>query len=255
MKMMNYFALLIVGLLMQSCVTHQSLLSFNEDPKIPTTPQEITNYNPILIQQSDILQIRLSSSNASAILPFSMGGGTEEGQSSSAYEEYLVNSQGVINFPTLGKINVKGLTIEGAQDKIQDLLAPFFEQAPILQVTLSNFQVNVNGEVGSPGSLRVSNERLTILEAVSMSGDFTSFSNRDSILVIREIDGMRNFGYVNFNSAELFDSPYFYLQQNDVVYVPPTKIKVGTIRDPVTKFLPWVTSIVSVVAIVISLAR
>jgi len=255
MKSFMYLIVLLCVIGLTSCVTHQSLLNFSESPRIPTSPQAINNYNPIRIQQSDILQIRLSSANASAILPFSTAGMDSDNSQAAAFEEYLVNSDGAINFPTLGKISVKGLTIEEANEKIQGLLKPYFEQEPLLQVRLSNFQVNVNGEVNSPGALRVRNERLTILEAVTMAGDFTNFSQRDSILVIRENDGVRNFGYVNFNSAELFNSPYFYLQQNDVVYIPPTKIKVGTVRDPASKFLPWVSSLVSVAALIISLSR
>jgi len=213
----------------------------------------ITNFKPLTIQSSDILRIRVSSLNATAVAPFSMS--SSANKEGGGFDEYLVNSEGDISFPTIGKISVIGLQIEEVKAKILEKLMPFFEQEPIIQVRLANFRVNVNGEVRGPGSFTVYNERLTIIEAISLAGDFTSYSQRDSILIIREQNGERNFGYVNFNSSEIFSSPYFYLQQNDVVYVRPRKTKVNSIRDPASRFLPWISAGVSVTLLVFTLSR
>jgi len=237
--------------IMSSCTSYESLLNYNESPIIPNSSMTITNFKPLTIQPNDILRIEISSLDATAVAPFSMNADGQEGGAN----QYLVNADGNIEFPTIGKISVKGLEIEEAKMAILKELMPFFEQVPIIQVRLLNFRVNVNGEVGSPGLFSASSDRLSIIEAITLAGDFTDFSLRDSILIIREQDGVRNFGYVNFNSSEIFSSPYFYLQQNDVVYVKPNKNKVTSVRDPATRFLPWISAGVSVVLLILAINR
>lgn len=230
------------------------MLNYNEAPGIPSTPQAITNFEPIAIQPSDIIQIGISSADPASIQAFGGGSGSEEGEEGQS-SGFLVDSEGFIDFPTLGRIKVAGLTVEEIKAEVQRLLQPYFKQVPIVNVRLTNFKINVNGEVNNPGTFQVYNDRVTLIEALSLAGDFTSYSRRDSILIIREKAGMRSFGYVNFNSSDVFNSPYFYLQQNDVVYVRPEKSKTSTLRDPASRYLPWVTSIVSITAIIITLTR
>jgi len=234
-----------------SCTSYKSLLSYNESPQIPSQPQQITNYKPITIQPNDILQIKVLSTDPIAAQPFNLSGG----ESGSGLGDYLVNSDGFIDFPTIGKIELKGLPIEGVKSKIAELLSPYFEQTPIVQVRLTNFKINVNGEVGRPGSFNVVNDRISLIDAVTLAGDFTNYSSRDSILIIREQDGLRTFGYVNFNSSDVFNSPYFYLQQNDVLYVRPDKTIVNSVRDPASRFLPWISAAVSITALIITLTK
>jgi len=253
MRIFFQLLLLLIIATMCSCTSYKTILNYNESPQIPDGPMMITNFKPLTIQPNDILRIRVSSIDATAVAPFSMS--SSENQEGGVFEEYLVNSEGNIDFPTIGKITVEGLQIEEAKARILEQLMPFFEQAPIVQVRLTNFRVNVNGEVRSPGSFNVYNDRLTIIEAITLAGDFTSYSQRDSILIIREQGGVRNFGYVNFNSSEIFSSPYFYLQQNDVVYVRPHKSKVNTVRDRSSRFLPWVSAGVSVVLLIFTISR
>ncbi|MEM6963170.1 MAG: polysaccharide biosynthesis/export family protein [Bacteroidota bacterium] len=253
--MIRLFFFLVMTALMSSCTSYQSLLSYNEYPQIPKEPQLITNFKPLTVQPSDILRIRISSIDPKAVAPFSTASTDREGTSASGYDEYLVNSEGMIEFPTIGKITVKGLRIEEVKATILEQLTPYFSQPPIIQVRLTNFRVNVNGEVGSPGSFAVFNDRFTIIEAITRAGDFTSYSRRDSILIIREQDGVRDFGYVNFNSSDIFSSPYFYLQQNDVVYVRPTKAKVNSVRDPSSRVLPWISAGVSVAVLIFTISN
>jgi len=245
---------LCILMLVSSCTSYQSLLNYNEAPKIPVEPQLISNYKPLKIQANDILKIQVSSIDALAVQPFKVEGGSGQ-DAGGSLNTYLVNSEGFIVFPTIGKIEVLGLNIEQAKIAVETKLKPYFNEEPIVQVRLTNFQVNVNGEVNRPGSFRVLNDRVSIIEALTLAGDFTPYSRRDSILIIREAEGMRSFGYVNFNTSEVFNSPYFYLQQNDVVYVQPDKGKVNSVRDPATRFLPWISAIASLVAITISITR
>ncbi len=247
MRLVIYLILGVIVSGLLSCTSYERLINYHESPLIPTEPQVINNYQPITVQANDILAIRVLSTNPVVAQPFNLSG--EDGTG------YLVNGDGYIDFPTVGKIKLQGLEIEAVKTKIIESLAPYFEETPIVQVRLTNFRVNVNGEVGNPGSFMVNNERLTVIDAITLAGDFTNYSARDSILIIREEDGMRSFGYIDFSSPELFNSPYFYLQQNDVLYVKPDKTIVSTVRDPATRFLPWLGGAVSLVALILSLRR
>lgn len=250
MKFFYQLIALLIILCSTSCTSYQALLNYQEQSILRTKPQTILNYKPLTIQANDLLRIGVSSIDVEAIRPFSMSNGEGE-----KFGEYLVSSEGFIDFPTIGKIELKGLQLEEAKLRILEQLSPYFKQNPIVQLRLVSFRVNVNGEVSNPGSFPVQNNRLTIIEALTLAGDFTNYSRRDSILIIREEDGIRNFGYVNFYSSELFNSPYFYLQQNDVVYVQPDKTKVNLVRDPASRFLPWVTTGISLVLLILAVNR
>ena len=246
-------------MLLSGCVPYKDLVNYNEPPTIPLTPQNITNFNPIVIQPDDVLNIQVSSADPLAVQPFVLGGteapgaaGSDQGASGMGY---LVDAEGFVNFPTLGKVRMAGLTTRQANERLIELLNPYFEDTPIVNIRLVNFRVNISGEVKNPGSYNVPEERLTILEALVMAGDLSNYALRDSILVIREAGEQRSFGYVNLNSAEIFDSPYFYLHQNDVLYVRPHKSKRGAIRPPASNALPWVSAITSVVALIVALSR
>lgn len=230
------------------CVSYDSLVNFTDPPGIPDQPQAIANYQPVLIQPNDILEITTSSPNPTSIAPFQTNSGSES-------SGFLVNSKGEINFPTLGKIMVKGMPVESVADTLLQLMQPYFEQEPIVNVRLVNFTINVNGEVNNPGIFPIRNERVTLLDALSLAGDLTTYSRRDSILVIRERDGVRTFGHLDLNSTEVFNSPYFYLQQNDVVYVRPAKTKANSVRDPSQRVLPWVSIVASLTVVAVSIIR
>ena len=220
-------------------------MSYEETPVFPETAQAITNYQPIVIQENDILQITVSSLALEAAAPFN----------SSNESGYMVDVSGNITLPTLGDIQVKNLTLEEIKAKLKEALQPYFSETPIVNVRLQNFKVSVNGEVGSPGIFAVANGRITMIEAITRSGDFTPYSRRDSILIIREFNNERSFGYIDFNSAAAFDSPYFYLKQNDVVYVRPNKTKVATVRDPATRILPFISIVTGLTALVLTILR
>jgi len=249
-------------MLMSSCVRYHSLLSYDATSPFPMQPQTIANFQPILIQSNDILHIDINGPDPIALSPFSnnqanmggAGGGINNAQNL-LLNGYLVDSRGEIELPTLGKVKLTGLGLEGAKEKIEQLLDPYFEEIPLVTVRLLNFRINVNGEVGRPGIFNIDNQSVTLLEALSLAGDLTDYSERDSILIIREADGQRRFGYVNLNSAEIFNSPYFYLQQNDVVYVRPAKRKLALVRDPATRIFTWISAITGIAAFVITLTR
>ncbi len=243
--MQKYILLFSSLLMLTSCVQYRDLLSYHEPPRFPMEPQEITNFRPMEIQPNDILQISVSSLLPEAAAPFN---GSSDGG-------YLVDNQGMVTLPTVGDIEVGNLTLEAAKRAVQSKLNPFFSEPPIVNIRLMNFKVNVNGEVGSPTTFTIANDRITIIEAITRAGDFTPYSQRDSILVIREFNNERTFGYIDFTSPEVFDSPYFYLRQNDVIYVRPQKTKVTTVRDPITRVLPYISIGTGLAALIITFSR
>ena len=259
MKRNLIFFLFVSILLSSGCVSYNSLLNYNESQALLNSPQVIANFQPLMIQNNDILHIDISGSDPVALDPFSTDQGGAPGGANSPQNlllnGYLVDSKGDIDLPTLGKVKLVDLTLEQAKEKIEQLLDPYFEELPLVKVRLLNFRINVNGEVTRPGIFNIENQSVTILEALSLAGDLTDYSSRDSILIIREEKGQRSFGYINLNSADAFNSPYFYLQQNDVVYVRPAKTKLAVVRDPATRIFTWISAITGVAAFVITLSR
>ncbi|OAV76034.1 polysaccharide export protein Wza [Bacteroidales bacterium Barb7] len=139
---------------------------------------------------------------------------------------YLVDSEGDIQFPVIGKVHVAGLTIRELSDKLQGEIAHYIDK-PLVHAQLSNFKVNVIGEVTRPGPVMfMSNERVSVLDAISIAGDLTINANRHNILIIRDNNGKKEYARLNIMNTSLFSSPYFYLKQNDVVYVEPNAAKI-----------------------------
>lgn len=141
-------------------------------------------------------------------------------------QTYIVDKAGNIKFPQLGVIHAAGLTTAQLAEELTRRIAENVE-APYVRVELANFKVNVLGEVQKPGLVHIPSERFTILDALAEVGDMTIFGRRDNVTLIREQDGKVTYHQVNLNDAKLFESPYYYLQQNDVVYVEPTEARRG----------------------------
>jgi polysaccharide export outer membrane protein len=153
-------------------------------------------------------------------------------QSQPAIQSYLVDSEGTINFPTLGVLKVSGMNTEELELFIGNKLKPYFsEEMPVITARILNYTVNVLGEVLRPGKFESSNGRMTIFEGLAMAGDMTIFGRRDNVKVLREkVNGERIIYSVNLNNNKLFESPAFYLEQNDVVYVEPNQTKANSSR-------------------------
>ena len=248
----------LLGLaLLSGCVTHDQLLNFTKGEPFPDQPEAILNYHRITIQPEDILSIFVSAADPEAAQPFNMGTGLNMGMmgmQGMQMSGYLVDANGVIDFPGLGNIEVGGLTLEEARLKVREGLKEFLVE-PSVNLRIMNFRIHVLGEVGRPGVLNLSNERLSVLEALAMSGDIGPYGRRDSILIVRELEGERSFAWVDVDSREIFRSPYFYLKQNDLIYVEPIQAKTTTLRDPATRVLPWVSVVTSLVAFALSIFR
>jgi polysaccharide export outer membrane protein len=251
-------ALLIITSL-SSCVRYPELVSFAPmNDSIP--PEIIENFVDLKIAPQDLLSIKVTSFPPDAARPFNIDqeirniGGLQNTQNLGLFSGYLVDNEGNIDFPTLGTVKVGGLTTREIKTNIQEQLSAYLKQA-VVNVRILNFKVTVSGEVRIPGTVTVPNQRITILEAIGLAGDFTNYANRSNVLITREENGVRTYARLDLQSPEVFKSPYFYLQQNDYIYVEPIKARVATVADPFTRALSFGSAALSLVTIIIALFR
>lgn len=167
---------------------------------------------------------------------------------------YIVDSQGNIQIPTVGTMHVAGLTVEELQQKLETIVRRDVADANV-RVELINFQIVVAGEVARPSTVRVTRQRFSILDALSAAGDLTPYGERNNVLIIREENGKRVFAHLDLNSSDLLTSPYFYMQQNDYIYVEPNEIRQANSRynqDNAYK-LTVISTVVSAASVIASL--
>lgn len=186
------------------------------------------------IMPKDVLTITVSTTDDDAAVPFNMTVPTPltQGQRSSysqaMLQSYIVDNEGNINFPRVGQVHLGGLTKSEAETLIQDKIKPYMNETenPIVTVRMTNYKISVLGEVTKPGMYTVGNEKISILEALAQAGDLTIYGVRNNVKLIREDStGQKAIHVLNLNDASLINSPYYYLQQNDIVYVEPNKVK------------------------------
>jgi polysaccharide export outer membrane protein len=165
---------------------------------------------------------------------------------------YLVDSGGFIDFPILGRIQAAGITTAELKINLIKQLEPYLKN-PVVVVRFLNFRITVLGEVFQPSSFVFPNERVTVLDALGLAGDMTPYANRTNVLVVRELNGQRSFARLNLQDRHIFESPFFFLQQNDVIYVEPLEAKTSTVRDQTQRILPWLSVISSLTTLVLTL--
>ncbi|WP_352421235.1 polysaccharide biosynthesis/export family protein [Proteiniphilum sp.] len=232
--------LLALACITISCVQVKDIAYFQQTDQQQTVLNSV-KYDP-QIKPKDILTIAVVSSEPDAskrynlIMPQVIGlqGTTSQYniQSQPTLQNYLVDIDGNINFPSLGILQVKGMTTKQLEKHIENQLKPFFtEEMPIITVRFMNYSINVLGEVLSPGKFENNNGRITIFEGLAMAGDMTIYGRRDNVKVLREDESGEKVIYtLNLNDKKLFDSPAYFLQQNDVVYVEPNQTKANSSR-------------------------
>ncbi|MGH1433693.1 MAG: polysaccharide biosynthesis/export family protein [Lewinella sp.] len=253
----KFIYVLTIMSIFSSCVSHQELINFNSGEEFEGLEEKIDNIPTLKIQTDDLLSIRVLALEEEAALPFNIDPPTLNmanlgSGSARPIIGYLVNQAGTIDFPVLGVIKVIGLTTAELQDTLGSLLAPYLQE-PVIVARFLNFRVTVLGEVTRPGTFFMSNERVTILDALGQAGDLTPYGNRTNMLVIREKNGEREFGHLNLQDRSVFRSPFFYLQQNDVLYIEPLEERTGTLRDQSQRILPWLSIITALTTLVLTL--
>ena len=217
-KILSKAILSIAILALSACTTHKDLIYMQNDRYGQS--ESILNLNKIKVQPQDQLRIIVSCKEPKLASLFNLkdNSGSNSGTSQLSY---TVDDNGDINFPELGKIHISGLTRDEISTKIADLLIKGeWISDPIVTVEFSNLHFSAIGAVGAPGTYSITNDKLTLLEALSMAGDLSNNGERE-IIVIREQNGKRIKHLVDLRDNDIFDSPVFYIQQNDVIYVKP----------------------------------
>lgn len=195
------------------------------------------------IQPGDKMAISVNALDPTSVAAFNLNSNSQNLTGSI----YLVESDGYINFPQLGKIYVKDYTRSQLVDTLDKRISKYVSD-PLVSVQFNNFKVTVLGEVYRPGVISLPDGKGSIIDAIGYSGDLTAYAKKDNILVIREKNEKREFGYVNLLSINVFNSPYFNLQQNDIIYVEPTKAKATSTDQSLVRSLSIITSILSVIS-------
>ncbi len=224
------------------------------------------------IQPDDIINITVNSINSQAAAPFNMGNNTpamasvpqisqspltgtilnpNAEEARAPFKGYLVDKDGMIDFPVLGQWKVSGLTTGQLRDQLREKLNEYL-QNPTVNVRIVNFKITVLGEVSRPSTYSVPGERITVMDALGMAGDLTIYGQRENVLLIREENGERKFIRMNLNSSKVFESPYLYLKQNDIVYVQPNKSKVAASDMSTVRTVSYISAGVTLLVLILT---
>jgi polysaccharide export outer membrane protein len=249
---------MIATLGLGSCATQQKSVYFSENsannPSVYT--QKADRSKELTIQPDDILAIKVTTISSMAektpINIFNDGGTTYNVTETNANGSsgglqtngYLVDANGNIDFPVAGKIYVAGKTIRQVKDALSIKLKDYVKD-PVVEARIINYRVTVLGEVNRPGPISAPNHRISVVDALAAAGDVMITGRKDNILVVRETDGVREFARLNLNSTNVFSSPYFYLKQNDVVYVEPARLRRQQNSEFTQVYLPVFSTLIS----------
>lgn len=259
-----YLLLLAVVLLFSACKSAKNI-AYLEGAESLTTDQlaqSSQSFNAT-IKPNDLLRIVVSGSeDADTYIPFNITTSTPSNQNyvytQASLQNYLVDSKGTIDFPVLGKQTVINQTTDAVAKTITQKLRRYLKGDIVVTVRFADYKISVLGEVARPGAFTVTDEKINVLQALSMAGDLTIYGRRDVVKILRELpDGQKNIVTLNLNDKNLIFSPYFYLQQGDVVYVEPNQAKAkGSDVGSATSILISVASVViGVASLIVTIAR
>jgi len=244
--MKKTFLFIIITSILTSCATRKEIVYFQDIDAL--NMQQINQTFEPIIEPNDILHISISSISEEVIKPFLKTPSltANVGNTNPGLQGYLVSKDGLIRFPVIGDVQVAGDTREQVIEKLKSKLTEYVKDV-VVDVRIMNFDVTILGEVNNPGKFNVKDERVTLPEAIALAGDFSEDGRRDQVTVIREIDGVRQVARIDFTKADFFSSPFYFLKQNDVVYIEPT---LKGVRK--SGFIPDVPALLSLVTVVLS---
>ncbi len=252
MKFKSALSVLLLALLMFSCGSSKDVVYFQDAQNVPqyVRDNDLSKYE-IRIMPNDNLLITVSAFNPEAAKMFNT---IQLDRTTSianlTWQGYLVDQQGYINFPVIGKVKIGGMTKEEAISMLQKQVSEYIEN-PVVNIRFMNYKVTVLGEVNRPGTYTVESEKVTLPEAIGLAGDMTIYGQRNDVMVARVVNGEKQFYHVDLTNSEVFFSPYYYLEQNDIVYVSPNGTKAGS--STYNQNLPLVVSLISVLITAIAL--
>ena len=242
----KFYCVLVLLLAGVSCTNTKKAVYFSDQKngsfEAPAIPK-------LVIQNNDLLSISVSSLNPEASAIFNQPNNAAASNNTTttvAATGYLVDGEGNIQFPFLGSVKAAGLSKDELKaNLIKSMVDKKLLVDPIITIRFLNFKVTVLGEVAHPTVVTVPSERISLLEALGLAGDLTIYAQRDNVLVIRDEDGKKVTHRLNLNSTELFNSPYYYLKTNDVVYVEPNKSKVAS----TSRSMQWIPILLSALSL------
>jgi polysaccharide export outer membrane protein len=244
---------LVIMFLFFSCASKKDILYYQNIDSI-ATPENPVSYE-VKIQPDDLLMIIVSAEDPEIAIPFNLSTISVQNTSNlvaataqQTFQSYLVDRNGNIEFPVLGKLQVGGLTRTEVLQLLKDKIGVYIKN-PIINFRIVNFKISLQGEVVAPGTYAIDSERITLIEALSKARDLTIYGKRNNILIIREINGVKTYNHVDITKADFINSPFYYLAQNDVVYVEPNNVKVNA-----SAVGPNTSVIISAISILISLS-
>ncbi|NJB70282.1 polysaccharide export outer membrane protein [Saonia flava] len=219
-KSLHSVWLTAIILLITSCASKKDVVYFQNSNNFETLVDKNT-FSP-KFKVDDLVGIHISTLDPEASVPFNLFRGSQEDGMRPEQVDYLVDQDGEIDFPVIGKIKITGLSPEEVRVLLREKLSDYLKD-PIINIRLKNFSVTILGEVNHPGTYSIQGERITILEAIGLSGDLTIKGKRENVMVIRDFDGTKVYTKVDLTDKEVLSSPVYYLTQNDVVYVEPNQ--------------------------------
>ena len=222
MQKVSKIVLTLFILTITSCVSKKDIVYFQNDE---TNQSEKNNIYRSIFKPNDLVQITISALDLEAVKPFNLPGATKttnDGLGTPQLQSYLIDSEGFIEFPLLGRIKLGGLARAEAISFFKNKLSPDYVKNPTINIKITNFSVTVLGDVKSPGRFTIPNERISVLEAIGLAGDL-NISGIRNIEVKREENNRIATYSLDLRSNNIFTSPAYYLQQNDIIYVKPNK--------------------------------
>ena len=256
--------LMAVVLLLNGCSTAKKVAYFQNIDTLNLAPS--VGLYDARIMPKDELTITVVTSDPEAGRPFNLsvqstlGEGGKLSSGSGALLTYLVDNNGDIDFPVVGRMRVAGMTKTECEKLIADKVAPYLanEEHPVVTVNMSSYRITVAGEVASPKDVPVTTQKMSVLEALAQAGDLTIYGRRDNVLLIRETaTGQKEVHRLNLNDANIINSPYYYVQQNDYIYVEPNgvKSKNSAIGSSTTLWFSFVGIVTSVASLLVNIIR
>lgn len=262
MRKINCLLVLSI-LLLTSCMSTKNVTYFQNKEQIDLSLSK--QLYDAKIMPKDILQIQVFSMTPEASEPFNLLKGISTSTSTSSTTQnsvynYLVDNDGTVVMPIIGTVQVGGLGMREAEQLIKRKIQPYLSESEnvVVHVRMMNYKYAILGGVRSPGLYTTQNEKVSILEAIAQAGDLTTFAYRDRIFLIREnAEGQKEYHQLNINDANIVSSPYFYLQQNDVIYVEPRKIEARNsfISANTAIWFSLTSSLMSIATFIIALSK
>lgn len=264
MNLISKLLFLLVTCLLVGCNSYKNVPYFKDADPIGKTVSQNPQLYDARIMPKDLLSITVSSSEPEAAAPYNQTIPTtfnvanRSTYSQPLIQSYLVDNEGNVDFPVLGKIHLGGMTKTEAEKFIGGLLKGSFKETPIITVRMINYKISVLGEVARPSTFTIANEKVNIFEALALAGDMTVYGRRDNVKLLREdANGKKEIIPLDLNKSDIISSPYFYLQQNDVLYVEPNraKAKASDIGQSTSIWISATSIMVSIASLLITVLK